>query len=78
VDGVAKGTGELRLSSRCGGNDLVPDREAVGHLGSPFGRADQTTTGPKVHSDAAERKQEPWVCPGEAKRFITRSRTLVG
>jgi len=36
------------------------------------------TTGPKVLSDAAERKQEPLGLPRQAKRFITRSRTLVG
>ena len=36
------------------------------------------TTGTKLLSDVAERKQEPLACPGEAKRFITRSRTLVG
>jgi len=31
---------------------------------------------PKVLSDAANSNR--WACPGEAKRFITRSRTLVG
>jgi hypothetical protein len=35
----------------------------VGHLGSPFRRADQMTTGPKVLSDPAERKQEPLGLP---------------
>src|SRR6478609_7982623 len=48
---------------------MVPDREAVGHLGSPFGRADQMTTGPKVLSDAAERKQEPWGLPRRGEAF---------
>jgi hypothetical protein len=69
VDGVAKGNGWLRLSNRCGGNDLVPDRETVGHLGSPFRRADQMTTGPKVLSDAAERKQEPLGLPRKGEAF---------
>jgi hypothetical protein len=59
VASVAKYIGLLGLSCRCGGNDLMPDREAAGHLGSPLGRADQMTTGTKVLSDAAERKQEP-------------------
>ena len=69
VDWVANGNGWRCLSSRCGGNDLVPDREAVGQLGSPFGRADQMTTGPKVLSDAAERKQEPLRLPRRGEAF---------
>jgi hypothetical protein len=36
----------------------VPDREAVGHLVPPFGRAEQMTTVPEVVLDAAERGQE--------------------
>ena len=61
-----------------GRGDLTPDREAVGHLGSPFGRADQMTTGPKVWRMPLNADRNRWACPGEAKRFITRSRTLVG
>jgi hypothetical protein len=34
--------------------DLTPDREAVGHLGSPLGRAEQMPSRPKVCGDAAE------------------------
>src|SRR6476660_3198206 len=63
VDGVANGNGWRCLSSRCDGNDLVPDRETVGHLGSPFGRADQMTT------DAAERTQEPLGLPRRGDAF---------
>jgi hypothetical protein len=69
VDWVANGNGWRCLSSRCGGNDLVPDCETVGHLGSPFGRADQMTTGPKVLSDAGERKQEPLGLPRRGEAF---------
>ena len=38
-------------------------------IGSPFGRADQMTTGPKVLSDAAERKQEPLGLPRPGEAF---------
>ena len=37
-----------------GRGDLTPDREAVGHLGSPFGRAEQMPSRPEVCEDAAE------------------------
>src|SRR5271168_3828447 len=57
------------LSCRCGDCDLIPDREAVGHLGSPLGRADQMTTGPKVLSDSVERKQEPLRLPRRGEAF---------
>jgi hypothetical protein len=46
--------------------DLTPDREAVNHLGSPLGRAEQMPSGPKVRTDAAEGGQEPL---GMARRF---------
>jgi hypothetical protein len=36
---------------------------------SPLGRADQMTTGPKVLSDAAERKQKPLRLPRRAEAF---------
>ena len=39
--------------------DLTPDREAVGHLGSPLGRAEQMPSRPEVCGDAAEGGQEP-------------------
>ena len=42
-----------------GRGDLTPDREAVGHLGSPFGRAEQMPSRPEVCGDAAEGGQEP-------------------
>ena len=42
-----------------GRGDLTPDREAVGHLGSPFGRAEQMPSRPEVRGDAAEGGQEP-------------------
>ena len=34
--------------------NLTPDREAVGHFGSPSGRAEPMASGPKVCTDAAE------------------------
>jgi hypothetical protein len=34
--------------------DLTPDREAVNHLGSPSGSAEQMSSRPKVCGDAAE------------------------
>jgi nucleotide-binding universal stress UspA family protein len=37
-----------------GRGDLTPDREAVGQLGSPFGRAEQMPSRPEVCGDAAE------------------------
>jgi hypothetical protein len=36
------------------------------------------TAGPKVLPDSAERGQQPLRLPRQAKRFITRSRNLVG
>lgn len=38
--------------------DLTAGREAVGYLGSPFGRAEQMPSRPKVCGDAAEGGQE--------------------
>src|SRR6478672_9965893 len=57
------------LSSRCGGNDLVPDREAVGHLGSPFGRADQMTTGPKCCRMLPNANRNRWALPRRGEAF---------
>src|SRR5215468_7658030 len=34
-----------------GRGDLTPDREAVGHLGSPFGRAEQMPSRPEACGD---------------------------
>jgi hypothetical protein len=48
--------------------DLTPDREAVGHLGSPLGRAEQMPSRLKVCTDAAEGGQEPLRMP---QRFNT-------
>jgi hypothetical protein len=66
-----------------GRGDLTPDREAVGHLGSPFGRAEQMPSRPKVCGDAAEGGQEslrmpqrfeafhrPFVLPGGLMRVL--------
>src|SRR3984885_9340001 len=50
------------------GGDLTPDREAVGDLGSPFGRAEQMPSRPKVCTDVAEGGQEPLRMP---QRFKT-------
>jgi hypothetical protein len=46
--------------------DLIPDGEAFGHFGSPFGRGEQMPSWPKVCRDAAEGGQEPL---GMAHRF---------
>jgi hypothetical protein len=37
-----------------GRGDLTPDREAVGHLGSPFGRAEQIPSRPEVCGDVLQ------------------------
>jgi hypothetical protein len=34
--------------------DLMPDREAVSHVGSPFGRAEQMASRSKMGGDTAE------------------------
>jgi hypothetical protein len=34
--------------------NLIPDREAVGHFGSPSSRAEPMASGPKVCGDPAE------------------------
>src|SRR5271163_3404685 len=49
--------------------DLTPDREAVGHLGSPFGRAEQMPSRPKVCGDAAEGGQESLRMPQRFEAF---------
>ena len=38
---------------------LIPDREAVGHFGSPFGCAEQMASWSKMGGDTAEGRQEP-------------------
>jgi hypothetical protein len=64
VCSVVKYSGVLGLhAAAVGGNDVVPDREAGGHLGSPLGCTDQMTMGPKVLPDVAESKQEPLSLP---------------
>src|SRR5258708_38448843 len=52
-----------------GRGDLTPDREAVGHLGSPFGRAEQMPSRPEVCGDAAEGGQEPVRMPRRFEAF---------
>ena len=52
-----------------GRGDLTPDREAVGHLGSPFGRAEQMPSRPEVCGDAAEGGQEPLGMPRRFEAF---------
>ncbi len=63
VASVAKCSGLLGRSCRCGGNNFVPDREAGGYLGSPLGCTDQMAAGTKVLPDVAESKQEPLSLP---------------
>ena len=46
-----------------GRSDLTPDREAVGHRGSPFDRAKQMPSRPEVCADPAEGGQEPLRMP---------------
>ena len=52
-----------------GRGDLTPDREAVGHLGPPFGRAEQMPSRPEVCGDAAEGGQEPLRMPRRFEAF---------
>ena len=52
-----------------GRGDLTPDREAVGHLGSPFDRAEQMPPRPEVCGDAAEGGQEPLRMPRRFDAF---------
>ena len=52
-----------------GRGDLTPDREAVSHLGSPFGRAEQMPSRPQVCGDAAEGRQEPLRMPRRFEAF---------
>jgi len=52
-----------------GRGDLTPDREAVGHLGSPLGRAEQMPSRPEVCGDAAEGGQEPLRMPRRFQAF---------
>ena len=52
-----------------GRGDLTPDREPVGHLGSPLGRAEQLPSRPKVCTDAAEGGQEPLRMPRRCAAF---------
>ena len=52
-----------------GRGDLTPDREAVGHLGSPLGRAEQMPSRPEVCADAAEGGQEPLRMPRRFQAF---------
>ena len=49
--------------------NLTPDREAVGHFGSPSGRAEQMPSRSKVCRDAAEGGQEPLGMPRRFKAF---------
>ena len=53
-----------------GRGDLTPDRGGdVGHLGSPFGRAEQMPSRPEVCGDAAEGGQEPLRMPRRFEAF---------
>lgn len=46
-----------------GRGDFLPDREAVGHLGTPFGRRESVPVGPEMRSHAAEGGQESLCVP---------------
>src|SRR5271167_3059782 len=46
--------------------DLMPDREAVSHFGSPSGRAEPVPSRSKMRGDPTEGRQEPL---GMARRF---------
>jgi hypothetical protein len=61
--------------------NLTPDREAVGHLGSPLSRAEPMPSWSKVRRDAAEGGQEPLGMPhrgGAFHRPFALSRGLMG
>lgn len=69
--------------SGCGGQtgDLVPCRESVSHLASLFRHDEQVSPQPKVHCDAAERREEPLCLPGRGEplhRPLASSRGLMG
>jgi hypothetical protein len=49
--------------------DLMPDCEAVGHFGSPSGRAEQMSSRSKVCGDATEGRQEPLRMPHRFTAF---------
>lgn len=49
--------------------DLMPDREAVSHLGSPFGRAEPVPSRSKVRGDPTEGRQEPLGMPRRFEAF---------
>jgi hypothetical protein len=49
--------------------DLMPDREAVSHFGSPFGRAEPVPSRSKMWGDAAEGGQEPLGMAGRFEAF---------
>jgi hypothetical protein len=49
--------------------NLTPDREAVSHLGSPSGRAEQMPSGPKMCGDPTEGRQEPLGMPHRCEAF---------
>ena len=52
-----------------GRGDLTPDREPVGHLGSPLDRGEQMPSRPEVRTDAAEGGQEPLRMPRRCEAF---------
>ena len=52
-----------------GRGDLTPDREAVGDLGSPFGRAKQMPSRPKVCGNGTEGGQESLRMPQRFEAF---------
>jgi hypothetical protein len=49
--------------------DLMPDREALDHFGSPSGRAKPMPSRPKMCRDAAKGRQEPLGMPHRFKAF---------
>jgi hypothetical protein len=61
VGGISGGSVEL--------GDLIPDREALGHFGSPSGRAAQMPSGPKMCADVAAGGQEPFGMPDRFEAF---------
>jgi hypothetical protein len=61
VGGISGGSVEL--------GDLIPDREALGHFGSPSGRAEPMPSRPKMWRDAAKGRQEPLGMPHRFEAF---------
>jgi hypothetical protein len=53
----------VHLSGNDGRGDFPPDREAVSHLGAPFGCGQSVPARPKMRWNAAQRGTRSGSCP---------------